>query len=82
MMLFPTVMAVPLMAAIGSEATWPTLGAVLAWTLVAALIGSGIGLLRGGVHGASAPTRRKPIGFDSGSSFADFDRADTHREAA
>jgi hypothetical protein len=46
MTMLPRLLSVPLLAVFGNGADWPTLGAVLAWALVAALVGSGIGALR------------------------------------
>ena len=44
--------SIPLMSGIGSGAVeWPTLGALFAWTLLSALVGSGLGVLRAGLHG-------------------------------
>ena len=44
--------SIPLMSSIGSGTIeWPTLGALLAWTLLSALVGSGLGVLRAGLQG-------------------------------
>lgn len=43
----PQLMAVPALTGVGvMTMDWPTLGVFLAWTLVAALVGTGLGALR------------------------------------
>ncbi|MBI4517036.1 MAG: hypothetical protein HY699_14605 [Deltaproteobacteria bacterium] len=45
----PQVFTLPVLAGIGSAgADWPSIGALLGWFLVAALVGSALGLLREG----------------------------------
>ena len=47
MFAIPQLMAVPAMTGVGAMTfDWPTVGAFLAWTLVAALVGTGLGALR------------------------------------
>ena len=44
---FPQLIAVPALTGVGAMAIeWPTIGAFLAWTLFAALVGTGLGALR------------------------------------
>jgi hypothetical protein len=41
--------SIPLLGSMGGAgAEWPTLGAVFVWTILAALVGSGLGILRDG----------------------------------
>jgi hypothetical protein len=43
----PQLMTVPALTGVGVMTTdWPTLGVFLAWTLIAALVGTGLGALR------------------------------------
>jgi hypothetical protein len=47
MFTLPEILSVPVFSALGSGAVvWPTVGAVLAWMLIAAFVGSSLGLLR------------------------------------
>ena len=47
MFAIPQMMAVPALAGVGTMTLeWPMLGAFLAWTLIAALVGVGLGALR------------------------------------
>jgi len=47
--------SIPLMSSIGSGTIeWPTLGALFVWTIVAALVGSGLGVLRAGLRAPMA----------------------------
>ena len=47
MFAIPQLMAVPAMTGVGAMAMdWPTVGAFLAWTLIAAFVGTGLGALR------------------------------------
>jgi len=47
MFTLPQVFAIPLLNSLGSGAsTWPTVGAVFAWAMIAALVGSALGILR------------------------------------
>ncbi len=56
-MFTPEILTVPVFSALGSGTVlWPTLGAVLAWTLIAAFVGSALGLLREAV---GAPLRKR-----------------------
>ena len=44
---FPQLIAVPALTGVGAMTIeWPTIGAFLAWTLIAALVGTGLGALR------------------------------------
>ncbi len=47
MFAIPQLMAVPAMTSVGSMTMdWPTVGAFLAWMLIAAFVGTGLGALR------------------------------------
>ncbi|MGH3054987.1 MAG: hypothetical protein ACRDL7_08430, partial [Gaiellaceae bacterium] len=47
MFAIPQLMALPAVTGFGVMAIeWPTLGVFLAWTLIAALVGTGLGALR------------------------------------
>lgn len=47
MFAIPQLLGVPAMTTVGALAMdWPTVGAFLAWTLIAALVGTGLGALR------------------------------------
>jgi hypothetical protein len=62
MFIMPMITSFPvagMTTAIGT-ADWPTLGTFFAWTLIAALVGSGLGLLREGV-GQKRLTRRREV---------------------
>ena len=51
-MFTPEILTVPVFSALGSSAVpWPTIGAVLAWMLLAAFVGSALGLLREALRG-------------------------------
>lgn len=53
----PEILSVPFFGALGTGAVlYPTVGAVLAWMLIAAFVGSSLGLLREAV---SAPQRKR-----------------------
>jgi hypothetical protein len=78
----PQIVVTPILASLGSgSATWPTVGAVMVWLLLAALVGSALGILSEYArttrtadqsHGSNAPVvRHQPVAFDHG-----------HREAA
>lgn len=56
-MFTPEILTVPVFSALGSGAVpFPSIGAVLAWMLLAAFIGSALGLLREAV---GAPLRKR-----------------------
>ena len=82
MITLPTFFAVPVLIMYPPEASLPSFGAFIAWTLIAALVGSGIGLLRGNARRIVAPARRKPTGRSKVSAFAHLDRTGVHQEAA
>ena len=51
--------SIPLMSSFGSGTIeWPTLGALFMWTIVAALVGSGLGVLRAGLRAPRAVQNR------------------------
>jgi len=51
-MFIPEILTVPVFSALdGGAVPWPTVGAVLAWMLIAALVGTSLGLLREGLRG-------------------------------
>ncbi len=51
-MFTPEILTVPVFSALGSGAVpFPTIGAVLAWMLIAAFVGSALGLLREALRG-------------------------------
>lgn len=51
-MFTPEILTVPVFSMLdGGAVAWPTLGAVLAWMLIAALVGSALGVLREGLRG-------------------------------
>jgi hypothetical protein len=58
MFAIPQLITVPALASGGAMTIeWPTLGAFLAWTLIAALVGMGLGALRR--LGAQTPAARQ-----------------------
>ena len=45
----PQIVVAPILSSLGSgSATWPTVGAVMVWFLVAAFVGSALGILHEG----------------------------------
>ncbi|MFI5397907.1 MAG: hypothetical protein ACHQ9S_20405 [Candidatus Binatia bacterium] len=51
-MFTPEILTVPVFNALGSGTVlWPTVGAVLAWMLIAVFVGSSLGLLREALRG-------------------------------
>jgi hypothetical protein len=51
-MFTPEILTVPMFSVLdGGAVAWPTIGAVLAWMLIAACVGSGLGILREAVRG-------------------------------
>jgi hypothetical protein len=51
-MFTPEILTVPIFSALdGGAVAWPTIGAVLAWMLIAAFVGSGLGVLREALRG-------------------------------
>jgi hypothetical protein len=53
MFTFPQVLLTPVLSSLGSgTVNLPTVGAVLAWLLVAALVGTGLAILREATRGA------------------------------
>ena len=82
MITLPTFVTVPVLMMYAPEVSLPSLGAVVAWALIAALVGSGIGLLRGNTRSTAVPARRKPSGRSTVSTLTHLDRADVHQEAA
>jgi hypothetical protein len=51
-MFTPQILTVPIFSALdGGAVTWPTIGAVLATMLIAAFVGSALGVLREGLRG-------------------------------
>ena len=59
MFAIPQLMAVPALTSVGVVTMdWPMLGAFLAWTLIAALVGTGLGALRR--LGAQPPATSRP----------------------
>lgn len=51
-MFTPEILTIPVFSALGGGAVpWPTSGAVLVWMLIAAFVGSLLGLLREAVRG-------------------------------
>jgi len=51
-MFTPEILSVPVFSALdGGAVSWPTIGAVLAWMLIAAFVGSSLGLLREALRG-------------------------------
>lgn len=51
-MFTPEIVTFPVFSMFGSGAVlWPTLGAVMAWMVIAAFVGSALGLLREGLRG-------------------------------
>jgi len=62
-MFTPEILSVPVFSMLdGGAVLWPTIGAVLVWMLIAAFVGSALGLLREGLRGTE-PTHvaRKKI---------------------
>ena len=51
-MFTPEILSVPVFSMLdGGAVLWPTIGAVLVWMLIAAFVGSALGLLREGLGG-------------------------------
>ncbi len=83
MFAIPQLMMVPALTGVGvSSLEWPALGAFLAWTLIAALVGTGLGALRRmGAQPPSStlrPCAAQPHGFHAPSVVDDHN----HQEAA
>ena len=80
MFVFP-VMSLAVWSSLGSgTADWPTVGAVLGWMLLAALVGSGLGILRDSTRGARTTAG---VGVkDAPAPTADLSVDRSHREAA
>ncbi len=52
-MFTPQILSIPVLSVLGSGTVlYPTVGAVLAWTVIAAFVGSALGLLRESLHAA------------------------------
>ena len=62
-MFTPEILSVPVFSMLdGGAVLWPTIGAVLVWMLIAAFVGSALGLLREGLRGTEPPrVARKKI---------------------
>jgi hypothetical protein len=78
----PQFIVAPILSSLGSgSAAWPTIGAVIGWSLVAALVGSALGILR-----QYTPTRQVTDESNSTTvvTVSSGDRAfdQVHREAA
>jgi len=81
MFTFPQLISVPILSSLGSGAElFPTAGSVLAWALVAALVGTALGILRERTSRTVAAKHVDTVNFDDRSPALDADR--THREAA
>jgi hypothetical protein len=68
-MFTPEILSVPVFSMLdGGAVLWPTIGAVLVWMLIAAFVGSALGMLREGPRGTE-PTRaarKKTAGSHAG----------------
>lgn len=84
MFAIPQMMAVPTLAGVGAMTIdWPMLGAVLAWALIAALVGTGLGALRRlGAQAPPASRLRTSRGVLSVPAHANNSRDCNHLEAA
>jgi hypothetical protein len=59
-MITPQMLTVPIFSALdGGAVAWPTIGAVLAAMLMAAFVGSALGVLREGLRGAERSRAEK-----------------------
>lgn len=82
MVILPDLFSSPLLAAVAGGVNFPAFGAILAWAMIAALIGSAVGVLRG--NGRRLPTAVGPLprtGVET-SPYHYFDRPDSNKEAA
>jgi len=62
MFTLPQIITSPLLANLGSgAATWPTVGALLAWAMIAALVGSALGILREYRRNAATPAASERV---------------------
>jgi len=62
MFTLPQIFTVPLLSSLGSgAATWPTVGVVFAWAMIAALVGSALGILREYRRSAATPADREQV---------------------
>jgi hypothetical protein len=58
-MFTPEILTVPIFSVLdGGAVPWPTIGAVLAWMLIAAFVGSSLGLLREGLRGTQRAAKK------------------------
>ena len=79
MFTLPQIVSVPLLNSLGSGTmVFPTVGIVLAWFMVAALVGAGLGILRQAIYGAPTATRSANDTHKAPSLDADH----AHQEAA
>jgi len=78
MFAIPEIVSLPVLSSLGSGTVlWPTLGGVLAWMLVAAVVGTLLGLLR--ERGAVSDDR---IETDRDATVVSFHVDHSHQEAA
>ena len=85
MFTFPQIVSLPILSSLGSGAAlWPTAGGVIAWMLLAALVGSALGILRDATNKKGTIGRVSYLapGDSKGSSCPSVDIGYTHREAA
>ena len=90
MFAFPEIISAPVLSSLGTGGElWPTAGGVLAWMLLAALVGSALGILRqvttNSVSARRASSARgvAPVSISGfGSSGAPFATRCPHRQAA
>ncbi len=80
-MFTPEILTVPVFSALdGGAVVWPTIGAVLVWMLIAALVGSALGVLRDGLRGTERTRAASTKVADSPA--APVEAAHPYREAA
>jgi len=81
MFAFPQIISVPILSSLGSGADlFPTAGSVLAWALLAALVGTALGILRDSTSKTAASGQVHTVDFANRGTAVHGDR--THREAA
>jgi hypothetical protein len=63
-MIAPEILSVPVFSMLdGGAVPWPTIGAVLVWMLIAAVVGIALGFLRENLRGTEpTPVARKKMG--------------------
>jgi len=79
----PQLMAFPALSAFGVTAfDWPMIGAFLAWTLIAACVGTGLGALRRMTSPSSGVVPRRSLLPDAAQTHAHLHADHDHLQAA